>query len=188
MLAFGRRNGVLRGELQGHGIHTTGERPLDHGRRASGHAAAVGDPRCPKPEGHEVRLRYRTVRRLHGALAWHSGSCGVRRRSRPRRTRRSRPSKACRQTGHIRYSARGRSLTFPQWGYCQAGQIMSAAALLARTPIPTDADVDRAMNGNLCRCGTYLRIRQAIHQAAASSPGSDQPTQSAQASTGRGNE
>src|SRR5690349_15787154 len=54
----------------------------------------------------------------------------------------------------------------PQCGYCQAGQIMSAAALLARTPKPTDADIDTAMNGNLCRCATYLRIREAIHRAA----------------------
>jgi aerobic-type carbon monoxide dehydrogenase small subunit (CoxS/CutS family) len=55
----------------------------------------------------------------------------------------------------------------PQCGYCQSGQIMSAAALLAEKPNPTDADVDAAMAGNLCRCGTYLRIRQAIHKAAA---------------------
>ena len=55
----------------------------------------------------------------------------------------------------------------PQCGYCQAGQLMSAAALLQTTPKPTDADIDRAMNGNLCRCGTYLRVRQAIHRAAA---------------------
>ena len=54
----------------------------------------------------------------------------------------------------------------PQCGYCQAGQMMSAAALLAKTPKPTDQDVDAAMNGNICRCGTYLRIRQAIHKAA----------------------
>lgn len=53
-----------------------------------------------------------------------------------------------------------------QCGYCQAGQIMSAAALLKRTPKPTDADIDAAMTGNLCRCGTYLRIRKAIHAAA----------------------
>src|SRR4030095_15231967 len=57
-------------------------------------------------------------------------------------------------------------LDVPQCGYCQAGQIMSAAALLATNPKPSDADIDRAMNGNLCRCGTYLRIRQAIHKAA----------------------
>src|SRR3954452_24825209 len=54
----------------------------------------------------------------------------------------------------------------PQCGYCQAGQIMSAAALLAPIAKPTDADIDRAMTGNLCRCATYLRIRQAIHRAA----------------------
>ena len=57
-------------------------------------------------------------------------------------------------------------LDVPQCGYCQAGQLLSAAALLAATPRPTDADIDAAMNGNLCRCGTYLRIRQAIHRAA----------------------
>jgi len=55
----------------------------------------------------------------------------------------------------------------PQCGYCQAGQLMSAAALLERTPKPTDADIDTAMAGNLCRCGTYQRIRAAIHTAAA---------------------
>jgi isoquinoline 1-oxidoreductase alpha subunit len=54
----------------------------------------------------------------------------------------------------------------PQCGYCQAGQIMSAAALLAKTAQPTDQQIDAAMNGNLCRCATYLRIRQAIHKAA----------------------
>jgi isoquinoline 1-oxidoreductase alpha subunit len=57
-------------------------------------------------------------------------------------------------------------LDVPQCGYCQAGQIMSAAALLARTPKPTDAQIDTAMNGNICRCATYLRIRAAIHLAA----------------------
>jgi len=54
----------------------------------------------------------------------------------------------------------------PQCGYCQAGQIMSAAALLARNPQPTDEQIDSAMAGNLCRCGTYQRIRKAIHNAA----------------------
>ena len=61
------------------------------------------------------------------------------------------------------------ALDVPQCGYCQAGQIMSAAALLGRTPRPTDADIDAAMSGNLCRCGTYPRIRQAIHEAAGAS-------------------
>jgi isoquinoline 1-oxidoreductase subunit alpha len=55
----------------------------------------------------------------------------------------------------------------PQCGYCQSGQIMSAAALLMKKPNPTDADIDDAMSGNICRCGTYQRIRKAIHHAAA---------------------
>ncbi|MGP8034056.1 MAG: (2Fe-2S)-binding protein [Steroidobacteraceae bacterium] len=58
------------------------------------------------------------------------------------------------------------ALDVPQCGYCQSGQIMSAAALLAANPQPSDADIDTAMAGNICRCGTYLRIRDAIHQAA----------------------
>jgi isoquinoline 1-oxidoreductase alpha subunit len=63
------------------------------------------------------------------------------------------------------------ALDVAQCGYCQAGQIMSAAALLARIPNPTDADIDHAMNGNLCRCATYNRIRAAIKRAA------DQPAE-----------
>jgi aerobic-type carbon monoxide dehydrogenase small subunit (CoxS/CutS family) len=57
----------------------------------------------------------------------------------------------------------------PQCGYCQSGQIMSAVALLAKKPKPTDGDIDDAMSGNICRCGTYQRIRRAIHRAAGSS-------------------
>jgi isoquinoline 1-oxidoreductase subunit alpha len=60
------------------------------------------------------------------------------------------------------------ALDVPQCGYCQSGQIMSAAALLGSNPQPSDADIDAAMSGNICRCGTYVRIRAAIHQAAAS--------------------
>jgi isoquinoline 1-oxidoreductase alpha subunit len=58
------------------------------------------------------------------------------------------------------------ALDVPQCGYCQAGQIMTAAALLKQTPHPTDAEIDAAMSGNLCRCGTYARIKLAIHEAA----------------------
>jgi aerobic-type carbon monoxide dehydrogenase small subunit (CoxS/CutS family) len=58
-------------------------------------------------------------------------------------------------------------LDVPQCGYCQSGQIMTAAALLAQTPQPSDAEIDAAMSGNICRCGTYQRIRAAIHRAAA---------------------
>src|SRR5947209_14748890 len=54
----------------------------------------------------------------------------------------------------------------PECGYCQSGQLMTAAALLAKKPAPTDADIDVALSGNLCRCGTYQRIRRAIHRAA----------------------
>ncbi|MEP6546331.1 MAG: (2Fe-2S)-binding protein [Gammaproteobacteria bacterium] len=60
-------------------------------------------------------------------------------------------------------------INVPQCGYCQAGQIMSAAALLKDTPKPSDADIDAAMSGNICRCGTYVRIRAAIKRAAGQS-------------------
>lgn len=59
------------------------------------------------------------------------------------------------------------AIDVPQCGYCQSGQIMSAAALLEQNPKPSDEDIDIAMAGNICRCGTYVRIRKAIHQAAA---------------------
>jgi len=61
----------------------------------------------------------------------------------------------------------------PQCGYCQPGQIMSACALLAHNPSPTDRDIDQAMSGNICRCGTYNAIRRAIHRAAKSQAGKD---------------
>ena len=70
----------------------------------------------------------------------------------------------------------------PQCGYCQAGQIMSAVALLNQKPRPSDDDIDTAMNGNICRCATYIRIRQAIHKAAS------MPTTNTQAAAGRGGE
>jgi isoquinoline 1-oxidoreductase alpha subunit len=69
----------------------------------------------------------------------------------------------------------------PQCGYCQAGQMMSAAALLAKTPKPSDRDIHDAMNGNICRCGTYLRVRQAIRRAAAIAGGA--PVQTASTNT-----
>jgi isoquinoline 1-oxidoreductase alpha subunit len=65
-------------------------------------------------------------------------------------------------------------LDVPQCGYCQAGQMMSASALLAKNAKPSDADISSAMNGNLCRCGTYLRIRAAIHKAAEIASSSNQ--------------
>src|SRR5437764_749468 len=77
-------------------------------------------------------------------------------------------------------------LDVPQCGYCQAGQMMSAAALLAKNPKPTDKDIDTAMTGNLCRCGTYLRIRQAVHKAAAlGTSASAKTAQTAQIGSGK---
>lgn len=77
-------------------------------------------------------------------------------------------------------------LDVPQCGYCQAGQMMSAAALLARTPNPSDEEISDAMTGNICRCGTYLRIRPAIHRAAVIAQNhSSQPTESAQILVGK---
>jgi len=67
-----------------------------------------------------------------------------------------------------------REVDVPQCGYCQAGQIMSAAALLAKHPKPTDQEIDTAMNGNLCRCGTYVRVWQAINKAAGNANASPQ--------------
>ena len=70
------------------------------------------------------------------------------------------------ETGDHPVQIAWRELNVPQCGYCQSGQIMSAVALLERIPKPTDADIDTAMSGNICRCGTYTRIRKAIHRAA----------------------
>lgn len=70
------------------------------------------------------------------------------------------------ESGDHPVQAAWRELNVAQCGYCQSGQIMSAVALLERTPNPTDDDIDQAMSGNICRCGTYTRIRKAIHRAA----------------------
>ena len=87
--------------------------------------------------------------------------------SRRRRARRSPPSRRVGATPvGQKVQAAWAALDVPQCGYCQSGQIMSAAALLAEKPKPTDADIDAAMAGNICRCGTYPRIRAAIHRAA----------------------
>ena len=78
-----------------------------------------------------------------------------------------------------------RELDVPQCGYCQAGQLMAAAALLAKTPQPSDAQIDSAMSGNLCRCPTYLRIRAGIHRAAElSAAGTPKPSGPSQSSGG----
>ena len=87
-----------------------------------------------------------------------------RRRPRSRRSRRSARRRSARKIQKAWLD-----LEVVQCGYCQSGQIMSAAALLASNPHPTDADIDDAMSGNICRCGTYVRIREAIKLAAQSS-------------------
>jgi len=71
-------------------------------------------------------------------------------------------------SGNVAQAVQGawRRLDVAQCGYCQSGQIMSAIALLAEVPRPSDADIDAAMSGNICRCGTYVRVREAIHLAA----------------------
>jgi isoquinoline 1-oxidoreductase alpha subunit len=73
-----------------------------------------------------------------------------------------------------------------QCGYCQSGQIMSAAALLAAVPAPTDTDIDQAMSGNICRCGTYQRIRAAVHRAAERSATADAGTEQTAPEHGEG--
>ncbi len=135
-------------------LHTDRQRPAVDRRCARGHAAAVGAARRAQPEGHEVRLRRRPVRRVHRAPATATPSRSCQYASVAAvPAKRSRRSKDSRPTARIRCSARGMEIDVPQCGYCQAGQIMSAAALLAKTPKPTDDDIDRAMTGNLCRCG-----------------------------------
>jgi len=81
-------------------------------------------------------------------------------------TARSRRSKDWPAAKEKQSATPGSHATFPQCGYCQSGKIMSAVALLKQIKKPTDRDIDLAMNGNLCRCATYVRIRAAIHEAA----------------------
>jgi len=128
--------------------------------------AAVGAARHRRPDGHEIRLRHRAVRRLHGAYRRQAGALRV-------LTVGNVGDKAITTIEKIGDTPAGAKaqkawldLEVVQCGYCQSGQIMSAAALLASTPQPTDEDIDAAMAGNICRCGTYVRIRAAIKRAA----------------------
>ena len=77
-----------------------------------------------------------------------------------------------------------REIDVPQCGYCQAGQIMAASALLAENPKPSDSQIDRALSRNLCRCGTYVRIREAVHRAAELQGGAPSATTSGPAAAG----
>ena len=107
------------------------------------------------------------VRRLHGASRRPADSAPASRRCAPRRQAdHHHRGLSARRPPAGRCSEAWLDLDVVQCGYCQSGQIMSAAALLAQDPNPTDADIDTAMSGNICRCGTYVRIRAAIKQAA----------------------
>ena len=128
----------------------------------------MGAARRARHDRHEVRLRHGALRRLHSPY------------------RRRRDAVLCHPVDSIGASevttieaigatAPGAKvqkawldLEVVQCGYCQSGQIMSASALLESNPHPTDAEIDDAMSGNICRCGTYVRIREAIKQAAQS--------------------
>ena len=120
---------------------------------------------------HEVRLRHGPVRRVHrpprrpaGALVRHAGLDGRRAQGHAR-------SKACSADGSHPVQRAWAEADVVQCGYCQSGQIMTAVALLEQKPDPSDADIDAAMSGNICRCGTYVRVREAIHLAAKLSRG-----------------
>lgn len=127
-------------------------------------------------------LNYRGTK--YGCGIGACGACTVHLNGRPVRSCQTRVSAAAGQTivtieglsadGSHPVQQAWQEIDVPQCGYCQAGQIMSASALLAQKPKPTDDDIDQAMSGNLCRCATYLRIREAIHKAAAMTPTSTQ--------------
>ena len=106
------------------------------------------------------------MRRLHGACRRRRRCAPARCRSAPSRARRSPPSKGWRANGVLhRVQQAWIDHDVPQCGYCQSGMIMAVAALLKQTPNPTDAEIDAAIT-NICRCGTYQRVRAAIHSAA----------------------
>ena len=130
------------------------------------HATALGTARRPRHERDEIRLRPCVVRRLHGPSRWQPGTLVHHADRRGGRQAHSY------DRGHWPHGRRQKiqqawiELEVPQCGYCQSGQIMSATALLAANPNATDSDIDRAMSGNICRCGTYVRIREGIKRAA----------------------
>jgi len=126
---------------------------------------AAGRPRTHR---HQIRLRDRPLRRLHRELDGEATrSCRL-----PVSSVGERPVvtieglEGLDSPAGLAVRSAWRQLDVVQCGYCQSGQIMSATALLSENPDPDDRDIDRAMRGNLCRCGTYQRIRAAIHQAA----------------------
>jgi isoquinoline 1-oxidoreductase alpha subunit len=144
------------------------ERRRPYGRCRSGHARALG---AARPAGYD-RDQIRCGLGLCGACTIHLDGKPVRSCITPVGTAAGRRITTIEAIGA---SAAGKKiqqawvkLDVPQCGYCQSGQIMSASALLASNPHPNDSDIDSAMSGNICRCGTYVRIREAIKQAAQS--------------------
>ena len=123
------------------------------------HAAALGTARRARHDRHEVRLRHGTMWRLHRACRRRAIVPAL-----PRRQHRHAEITTIEAIGATAAGAKIQKAWLDrevvQCGYCQSGQIMSASALLASNPHPTDADIDNAMSGNICRCGTYVRIRE----------------------------
>jgi hypothetical protein len=138
------------------------------GRRRRRHSRALGVARRARDDRHEIWLRNGALRRLHGAHRRPATrSCIT--------TVDSIGGSEITTIEAIGATAVGAKIQkawldreVVQCGYCQSGQIRSATALLASNPQPSDADIDDAMSGNICRCGTYVRIREAIKQAAQS--------------------
>ena len=136
-------------------------------RRRAGHAAAVGDPRNARPDRHQVRLRHRRLRRLHRAperprrALVHAAGLGG--RGRGRHDDRGAGRRTARST---RCSRPGSTHQVPQCGYCQSGMIMAVAgaARAAARIRPTTRSTPRITN--ICRCGTFARVRRAIHAVA----------------------
>ena len=128
----------------------------------------MGIARRPATDRYQVRLRHGTLRRLHRA----SGCQAVRACSTPLSAAAGKKVTTIEGIGASKTGSAVQAawvkIDVPQCGYCQSGQIMSACALLASKKAPSDADIDSAMSGNICRCGTYSQVREAIHVAAAS--------------------
>jgi isoquinoline 1-oxidoreductase alpha subunit len=138
-----------------------------HARRAGRHAPLWALRDVAGLTGTKFGCGQAAVRRLHRAPR-RPGDPLLRDAGRPRparRSSRSRPSARTRSAPKVQDA--WRQIDVVQCGYCQSGQVMSATALLQATPKPSDADIDNAMSGNICRCGTYGRIRAAIKIAAA---------------------
>ena len=147
--------------------HPANQRQGTQRRRRSEHTPSLGAARFARPRRHQVRLRHGPVRRLHGARGWRTDPRLLHARGRsPAQDITTIEGLAKSPTKLHPLQEAWIEHDVPQCGYCQAGQLMSAAALLERKPKPTDADIDAAMAGNICRCGTYQRIRAAIHTAA----------------------